>query len=146
MADPVIRGLFEAAVHRAGGMDAAAAVLEARWGMGNKSTISRMCAGHIGVTVDAVVAIEDFNKHYPITRRLADRLTAAATASSTMRELGAQSAAAAGAAHAALIEALADGVVTVSEAAAIAAQMRSLREVIDGIVREAEAVVANGTE
>lgn len=143
MGDPVTKEMFRALVHRAGGVDATAAVLEARWGIGHAGTVSRMCNGSIGVTVDAVVAVEDVLNHAPISKRLFGRLASLTGRATTMRELGAQSAAAAGAAHASMIEALADGVLTRTEAAEIAAQFRNLREVIDQIVTEAESVVAS---
>jgi len=73
-ADPIIRGLFCNLVMRIGGQDAAAAFLAARWGAASAGTISKMCAGSIGVTVGAVIALEDGLGEAPITQYLSARL------------------------------------------------------------------------
>lgn len=146
MADPVTRGMFAALVQRAGGVDAVAAVLEARFGTGHKGTVSKMAAGHIGVTVDAVVAVEDFIGDAPITRRMFERLAAVAQAEGRLSDLATQAAMATGVAQAAMIGALADGVMTPAEAAHVAGEMRALRGVVDQIIAAAEAAVSAGGE
>lgn len=143
MSDPVIRGMFDALVRRAGGVDVVAAVLEARWGHGAKGTVSKMCHGSIGVTVEAAMAVEDFVGAWPITGRLHERRLAEMGRRGNIRDLAAQSSAAAGAAHAVLIRALgpaSDGgdAISAAEAAAIAAQMRALNELVGQIIAEAE--------
>lgn len=139
MSDAVTVGMFRALVARAGGVDAVALVLEARWGCGHKGTISKMCSGQLAVSVDAVWAVEDFVGAAPITLRMFERLADRSTSPVPLRELGAGSMIAAGAAHAAMMSALADGVVTPREAADVAGQMRALRDVVDQIVAAAEA-------
>ena len=58
MSDAITRGMFQALVSRAGGVEAVAAVLEARFGCGHKGTVSKMISGQLAVTVDAAVAVE----------------------------------------------------------------------------------------
>jgi hypothetical protein len=145
MADPVITGLFRALVIRAGGVDVVAAVLEARWGVGQKSTVSRMCAGHIGVTLDAVVAVEDFLGARTVTDWMARRVQAGAGLD-TIATLAADSMQAAGSAHAALTRAMdhrGDGGsdLTVAEAVDVVAQMTALRDMADRIIGQARAIV-----
>lgn len=146
MSDPIIRGMFDALVRRAGGVDAVAAVLEARWGQGSKGTVSKMCHGSIGVTVEAVMAVEDFVGAWPITGRMFERTLADMGRQGNIRDLAAQSSAAAGAAHAVLIRAFgpnSDGgdALSRAEAAEIVTNMQSLRELVGQIIAEAEAVV-----
>ena len=136
--------MFAALVARAGGVDAVAAVLEARFGTGHKGTVSKMCAGHIGVTVDAVAAVEDFVGDAPVTRRMFERLGSVACARGDLAALATQACMAAGVAQAAMIGALADGVMTPEEAARVAGEMRALRGVVDRIIAAAEAAVAGG--
>lgn len=147
MADPVIRGLFHALVQRAGGVDAVAAVLEARYGVGHKGTVSKMCAGAIGVTVEAAQAVEDFVGAYPITGRMFARQRDEAVSAGSICDLTEQSTLAAGAAHASLVRALshrsAGGCsVTALEAAEIIVKAGALRDYAGRIVAEAEAVLA----
>lgn len=139
MSDAVTVGMFRALVARAGGVEAVASVLGARFGCGHKGTVSKMMSNQLAVTVDAVVALEDFVGAAPITLRMFERLGDRAVSPVSLRELGAGSMIAAGAAHAAMMSALADGVVTPREAADVASQMRALREVVDQIVAAAEA-------
>lgn len=138
MSDAVTRGLFQALVARAGGVEPVAAVLEARFGTGHKGTVSKMAAGHIGVTVDAVVALEDFVGAAPITLRMFERLGRGDGPAASLRDLAMQAAVATGTAQAALVGALSDGVVTPAEAADVAARMRQLKEMIGDIVMLAE--------
>ncbi|NBE05953.1 hypothetical protein [Paragemmobacter ruber] len=144
MPDRVIRGMFDALVRRAGGVDAVAAVLEAATGVGHKGTVSKMCAGHIGITLEAVIAVEDFVGDAPITRRMAERLGAERLCAIGLFELATRSAVSAGAAQAALFEAFADGVITTAEAADVVTRMRALREVVDQIIIQNERIVAGG--
>ena len=73
MADDVTRGIFQGLVIRAGGVEAVAAVLDARYGKGNKGHVSKMCSGANGVTIDAAAAVEDFVGAFPITNRMFER-------------------------------------------------------------------------
>lgn len=151
MRDDLIRRLFSAQVARAGGPDVVAALLAARYGVGTKGTVSRMCSGQIGVTVDAVLAVEDDLGAWPITEALAARQAGALAgdAAPCIRDMAARSVLAAGEAHAALIRALADGgdggeVITPSEAAMIVDQMAALRDLADGICRAARRMAGGG--
>ena len=67
MSDPVIRGIFDALVKRAGGVEVVAALLEARYGVGWKGTVSKMCSGKAGINIDAIIAVEDFVGDFPLT-------------------------------------------------------------------------------
>lgn len=148
MRDDMTRRLFAALVARAGGPDVVAALLAARFGVGTKGTVSRMCSGQIGVTVDAMAAVEDDLCAYPITEALADRRAAAVPRKGApcIRDMAAKSVLAAGEAHAALIRAFAEAgdggeTITAPEAAAIVEQMGALRDLADQIARHARRMV-----
>jgi hypothetical protein len=143
MYDQVTRGLFDALVRRAGGVEAVAAVLEARWGVGSKGTVSKMCSGHAGVTYEAIVAVEDFVGARPITSRMIERQAEGRSSPACLRELAAQSAMLTGVAHASLIMAFSDhgdggAALTRGEAAEIKAKMLEVRELAGRIIAEAE--------
>lgn len=77
MIAPISRTMFTALVARAGGVDAAAAVLTAVRGEDvNKSTVSRMTSGVINITPEAIMALEDALQFYPMTDYMAARRTA----------------------------------------------------------------------
>jgi hypothetical protein len=144
MVDQVTRGIFDGLVRRAGGVDAVAAVLEARYGVGNKGTVSKMCSGVIGVTVDAAVALEDFVGAFPITNRLFERTGREGVRSGCLKDLAAQSTIASGQAHAALIRAFSSlsadpENLTPKERAEVIAEMRAARQVLTDIINAAEA-------
>ncbi len=143
MADDVFRGMFDGLVRRAGGVEAVAAVLEARFGVGTKSTVSKMCRGQIGVTLDAVVAVEDFLNSYPISRRLVERLGREPQGAQPLSELAATCAVSAGEAHAALIRAMSEtsaggSALTRGERTDVLAKMRAAREEMDHIIAAVE--------
>lgn len=143
MADPVTRGIFDGLVRRAGGVEAVAAVLEARYGRGCKGTISKMCSGQIGVTVDAAVAVEDFVGAFPLTNRMFERTGREGVRVGCLQSLAAKSTVASGQAHAALIRAfshLSDDPerLTPEERAEIIAEMRAARQVLTDIIDAAE--------
>jgi len=145
MADPVTRGIFDALVRRAGGVEAAAAVLEARYGVGYKGTVSKMCGGVIGVTVDAAVALEDFVGAFPITNRMFERTGRESVRHGDLQALAAQSTIASAEAHAALIRAFSTlsrdpSQLTAGERAKVIATMREARHVITQIIGVAEVV------
>lgn len=145
--DPLTRALFVALVHRMGGVDAAAAILGARWGMGHKGTVSKMMAGQIGVTVDAMRALEDAAGAYPVTDMLAARMVSGHAAAGRIRELAAQASVAAGAAQSALFLSMADASdggadITPREAAALVADLRALAGVVGQIIAAAEGLCA----
>ncbi|MBL4761702.1 MAG: hypothetical protein JKY93_03270 [Gammaproteobacteria bacterium] len=144
MADPVIRGIFDGLVRRAGGVEAVAAVLEARYGVGSKGTVSKMCAGQIGVTIDAAVAVEDFVGAFPLTNRMFERTGGEGVRTGCLQSLAAQSTVASGQAHAALIRAyshLSDDPsrLTAQERANVISEVRAARQVLNDIIDVAEA-------
>lgn len=144
MSDPVIRGIFDALVKRAGGVDVVASLLEARYGVGWKGTVSKMCSGKGGINIDAVIAVEDFIGDFPITNRMFERMGREARRAKCLKELAAQSALASGQAHSALIKAfssLSPGgeSLTDAERAEIIAGMRAARQVLTDIIETAEA-------
>ncbi|MEY8099569.1 hypothetical protein AB9F29_19495 [Falsihalocynthiibacter sp. S25ZX9] len=144
MGDPVTRGIFDGLVRRAGGVDAVAAVLEARYGTGSKGTVSKMCSGIIGVTVDAAVAVEDFVGAFPITNRMFERTGREGVKHGCLKELAAQSTLATGQAHSALIRAFSaisddPEQLTDKERAEVIAEMRAARQIITNIIDAAEA-------
>ncbi|SFQ52237.1 hypothetical protein [Donghicola eburneus] len=143
MADPVTRGIFDGLVRRAGGVEAVAAVLEARYGVGCKGTVSKMCSGQIGVTVDAAIAVEDFVGAFPLTNRMFERTGREGVRAGCLKELAAQSTLASGQAHSALIRAfshLSPGgeALTAEERAEVIAHMRAARQVLTDIIDAAE--------
>lgn len=151
MADLVTRTIFAGLVQRLGGVDAAAAVLEARFGVGCKGTVSRWCAGHSGVTLDAVVALEDALGSYPLTRRLAERIAAPVPARADMQALTAESSVASGQAHAALIRAMSalspgGAEITAEEGAEALPDLRAARDALARIVDALEAGARAGVD
>lgn len=77
MNDPrhLIRATMRAMIDRLGCYDAAAEVLNARWGGGHsKGTISKKLSGSADFTVLDVIAFEDATGSYPITKFMARRL------------------------------------------------------------------------
>lgn len=143
MVDQVTRGIFDGLVRRAGGVEAVAAILEARYGRGYKGTISKMCSGQIGVTVDAAIAVEDFVKVFPLTNRMFERTGREVVRTECLKELAAQSTVASGHAHSALIRAfshLSPGgeALTAEERAEVIAHMRAARQVLTDIIDAAE--------
>ncbi|XAT57866.1 hypothetical protein GN241_11140 [Rhodobacteraceae bacterium IMCC1335] len=144
MADPVTRGIFDSLVRRSGGVEAVAAVLEARYGVGFKGTVSKMCSGQIGVTVDAAVAVEDFVGAFPLTNRMFERTGREGVRVGCLQSLAAISTVASGQAHAALIRAfshLSDDPekMTAKERTDVIAEMRAARQALTDIIDVAEA-------
>lgn len=144
MADPVTRGIFDGLVRRSGGVEAVAAVLEARYGVGSKGTVSKMCSGQIGVTLDAAVAVEDFVGAFPLTNRMFERIGREGVQAGCLQVLAAMSTVLSGQAHAALIRAfshLSDDPdrLTAKERAEVIAEVRAARQVLTDIIDTAEA-------
>jgi len=144
MINPVARGIFDGLVRRAGGVEAVAAVLEARYGVGYKGTVSKMCIGQIGVTIDAAVAVEDFVGAFPLTNHMFERTGREGVRQGCLKDLAAQSTMASGQAHAALIRAfshLSDDPdrLTPDERAMVIAEMREARQALTDIIDAAEA-------
>lgn len=145
MVDHVKRGIFDGLVRRAGGVDAVAAVLEARYGVGHKSTVSRMCSGQIGVTLDAAEALEDFLGAFPLTNRLFERTGREGVRHGDLQELAAQSTMVCGSAHSVLIRAFSSVSkdpenLTPKERVEVIATMRAARQVMTDIIDAAEAI------
>ena len=144
MADDVTRGIFQGLVLRAGGVEAVAAVLDARYGKGNKGHVSKMCSGVNGVTIDAAVAVEDFVGAFPITNRMFERTALADRRVGCLQSLAAKSAEASGQAHAVLIRAYSSlsedaTQMTAQERAQVIANARAARQVLTDIIDAAEA-------
>jgi len=145
MSDRVTCAMFDGLVRRIGGVDAAAAVLEARFGVCSKGTVSKMCSGQMAVTLDAATALEDALGVFPITRRLWDRM-AGELRRGDLRDLGAQSIQASGAAHSALMAAFSAGSLdpdnlTPDERVNVLALMHDLQATVARII-----AVAGGNE
>jgi hypothetical protein len=141
----IVRGMFQGLVDRAGGVDAAAAVIAAKVGCGHKGTVSKMCSGDLAVSIEAAAALEEVIGAYPITEYLAARRGGGAVAGGSIADLAGQSMVSAGAAHSALMRALGDGsaggsAITKAEAAEIVARGMELGEVVARIVAAAGAV------
>ena len=144
MVDDVTRGIFQGLVKRAGGVEAVAAVMKASYGKGNKGHVSKMCSGKNGVTIDAVVAVEDFVGVFPITNRLFERTALADRRVDCLKSLAAKSAEASGQAHAALMRAYSSlsedpTQLTAEERAEVIANARAARQVLTDIIDAAEA-------
>ncbi len=102
----VFAHLFDGLVRRFGGVEAAAALLEARLGAGSKGTVSKMCTGQAAVTLPAVLALEDALGSFPITGLLAERIGARARLSDdTVQAALARSTVESAEAHSAVIRA-----------------------------------------
>ncbi|MDG3040458.1 hypothetical protein [Roseicyclus marinus] len=70
-----VRSAMRALLSGYGCLDAAAAVLDARWGQGgSKGTLSKKASGQLSFTVEDVIALEDGLGRFPVTRLLAQRL------------------------------------------------------------------------
>jgi len=148
MCDAVLRGMFQGLVLRIGGVDAAAAVIAAKVGVGHKGTVSKMCNGDLAVSISAAAALEEALREYPITEYLAAR-RGDAVAGGSIADLAGQSMVSAGAAHAALMRALGDGsvggaAVSPCEAADIVARASELAEVVARIVTAAKSISVKG--
>lgn len=74
MADRLYAHMFAGLVKRIGGVDAAAAVIEAHTGSMTKSTVSKMVLGKLSVTMEAVDALEDALNSHPLTRLRFERI------------------------------------------------------------------------
>ncbi|QDC11261.1 hypothetical protein FHY55_19380 [Oceanicola sp. D3] len=127
------RAIFRGLVERIGGVDAAAATIEARLGACSKGTVSKMCAGHIGVTVEAMRALEDGLGAFPLTTHLFERVGRIGVTTGCLHTLAAQSSIEAGEVHAAIIRAFSHASadpndLTPTERAEV---MKELREAID---------------
>ena len=149
--DGMTRAMFAALVDRVGGCDVAAAILEARHGVGCKGTISRMCSGSIGVTVDAMCALEDNLRAFPLTEMLSKRRLGVASNGGDIHALTAESILVAGQAHAALVQAISAGgehgaLIGEAEAGRIVAAMSALRDLADAISGHAQRCVAGGVQ
>lgn len=108
MSDVVIRGIFRGLVQRIGGVEAAAAVIEAHAGVGHKGTVSKMCGGQLGVTISAAIALEGALGEYPLTEYLAAQRASGIDVPASLSSMAAQSALLAGQMQSALMLALAD--------------------------------------
>jgi len=143
MADPVVRGIFDGLVRRAGGVDAVAAVLEARYGVGSKGTVSKMCSGQIGVTIDAAVAVEDFLGEFPLSTRMFERTGREGVRTGCLQSLAAESTVACGRAHSELIKAFSKmsedpDRLTPGERVQVISELRAARQVLTKMIKLAE--------
>ncbi|TNF19164.1 MAG: hypothetical protein EP318_15525 [Rhodobacteraceae bacterium] len=144
MADRLVSAIFSGMVRRLGGVEAATAVLAAHTGAASKGTVSKMCTAGACVTIEAARAIEDALGEYPLTRWMHDRTERAApTSGAGLKALLADSSLANGAAHAALIRALSPDSpsgenLSQGERAEVLSSMRHARDVLDGLIAEAE--------
>lgn len=149
MSDHMFRALFEALVHRVGGVEAAAAVLDARYGKGCKGTISKMCNGTIGVTLDAAAALEDATQTYPITNRLYERKSEREALADCLRSLAAETSLATGQTTAAVLNAFSPSSpdpfgLTDEEKAEVVSSARMQRNLLDRLIEAAEQAGGNG--
>ena len=143
MCDQVTRAIFDGLVRRAGGVDAVAAILEARYGSSSKGTVSKMCSGQLAVSVDAAMAVEDALGAFPLTNRMFERTGREGVRRGCLKELAAMSTIATGQAHASLIRAYSQvsedpDRLTTKERAEVIADMRAARQVITDIIDAAE--------
>jgi len=145
MCDQVTRAIFDGLVRRAGGVDAVAAILEARYGSSSKGTVSKMCSGQLAVSIDAAIAIEDAVGAFPLTNRMFERTGREGVRRGNLKELAALSTMATGMAHASLIRAFSHlsedpDHLTDTERAEVIADMRAARQVMTDIINAAELV------
>jgi hypothetical protein len=70
-----VNAAMRALLVRYGCLDAAGAVLDARWGRGaSKGTLSKKAAGHLDWTLADVIALEDGMAVYPVTDMMVRRM------------------------------------------------------------------------
>ncbi len=139
MSDAALRGIFQGLVARIGGVDAAAAVIEAHSGCGHKGTVSKMCAGQLGVTISAMMALEGALGEYPMSEFLAHVRAQGVAVPAPLSSIAAQSAVLAGQMQSALLLALSDdgdgGVrITPDEAAQVRASAAALIDVAHRVI------------
>ena len=145
MSDPVCVLMFRGLVKQAGGVEAAAAILEQAWGAASKGTVSKMCAGQAALTLDAVVALEEALGVYPISTRLFERVSAGPGASSgDLRSMAAILARDSGSAVSELVMAFSQASadperLTEEERARVNVLARRLREDCRGVIRATDA-------
>lgn len=145
MADRVVCAIFHGMVQRLGGVEAATAVMSARYGCASKGTVSKMCSGGAAVTIEAARAIEEALGEYPLTRWMHDRTKDAGPGGAGLKALLADSSLATGAAHAALIRALspdspAGEALSDAERAGVLASMRQARDGLSEMIDVLEAM------
>lgn len=134
MCDRAITGIFQGLVRQIGGVDAAAAVIEAHCGMGHKGTVSKMCAGQLGVTISAATALENALGQYPLTEFLSQRRVDGLAAPASLSSIAAQSALLSGQMQSSLMLALSDEgdggtAITQAEAGQVQASVAAMIEV-----------------
>jgi hypothetical protein len=106
----VIAAVYAGMVDAFGGVDAVAALMVARCGASSKGTISRMCSGDAGVTVEAMAVLEGALGRYPLSGLIAGRAVAApARIAESVHVLAAGVSVQAGGAVGAVVRALSDG-------------------------------------
>ena len=136
--------LFRGLVDRAGGVEAAAAILEEAYGACSKGTLSKMASGQARITVDAVRALEDSVGAFPITRRLFERIEAApGRTACDLRALAARLSRGSGETVAALVMGFSDVSpdpqdLTAQERAEVNALARELRTACEAVIAETE--------
>lgn len=141
--DQIRTRIFRGLVERAGGVDAAAAILEEAYGAASKGTVSRMTSGHAAVTVAAVRALEDTLGVYPITIRLFERINAGASGPCDLRAMAARLSQGSGETVSSLVLAFSDvspdpSQLTDEERAEVNAQARELRDICDNVIAATE--------
>ncbi len=129
MNEAVIKALVAVLVRKVGGVDAAAAIFGAHFGVDQKGTVSKIVSGQLRMPLVGVLALEDAAGEYPITKFMADRLSAVVPSGVELGELTARSVETVSHAHAQIVRALAassDGGATITprEAGVIAAQLQ----------------------
>ncbi len=146
MCDPTIAAMFGALVRRFGGVEASAALIEARMGACSKSTISKEISGQAMVSIEHVRALEDALGSYPITMMLFERVSESERRrAGDLRALAARTTVASAEAVAAVIKAFSDESPDPTRAlpherAEIITRMREARGLINDIIAAAEGV------
>lgn len=143
MPDKIMQMMFRGLVQQAGGVDAAAAVIEQAWGAASKGTVSKMCSGQAEITLAAAIALEEAVGRYPITTRLFERIGHEFSQGGDLRAMAARLAQDSGSAVSELIMGFSGASpdpehLTEDERARVNVQARRLREDCDNVIDATE--------
>ncbi|WP_439561128.1 hypothetical protein [Roseinatronobacter sp.] len=144
MPDRITQMMFRGLVSQAGGVDAAAAVIEQAWGAASKGTVSKMCSGQAEITIAAIVALEEALGVYPVTLRLFERIGRDTASDGDLQALAARMAQDSGSAVSELVMSFSGASpdperLTEDERARVNVQARKLRADCDAVIAATEA-------
>lgn len=151
MNSKLLAAFFDALVTEIGGVDAAAAVMQARKGAFSKGTISKMTSGQMAVSCEALIALEDAAQLFPFTQHAFDRIGHRTAATGDLKQLAARKTAAGADAISALFQAYSVNSVdptrlTAEEGADLMAKLRAARQIAKLMIEAVEAEMSGGSD